>query len=82
MAMEYLGLNDINGPLVAIDGVENAGYEEMVEIKTKDGVRTGRVIALEGQRAVVQVFAGTNGLTLNGTSTRFTGCLLYTSRCV
>ncbi|WP_367924414.1 V-type ATP synthase subunit B [uncultured Ruthenibacterium sp.] len=73
MAMEYLGLSDINGPLVAIDGVENASYEEMVQIKTKDGVRTGRVIALEGQRAVVQVFAGTNGLTLNGTSARFTG---------
>ena len=73
MAMEYLGLSDINGPLVAIDGVENASYEEMVEIKTKDGVRTGRVVALEGKRAVVQVFAGTNGLTLSGTSTRFTG---------
>ena len=73
MAMEYLGLSDINGPLVAVDGVEHASYEEMVEIKTRDGVRTGRVVALEGQRAVIQVFSGTNGLTLTGTSTRFTG---------
>ena len=71
--MEYLGLCDINGPLVAIDGVENASYEEMVTIKTAAGPRLGRVVALEGQRAVVQVFSGTSGLSLNGTSTRFAG---------
>ena len=34
MAMEYLGLSDINGPLVAVDGVKGVGFEEMVEMKT------------------------------------------------
>ncbi len=72
-AMEYLGLADINGPLVAIDGVEGAGYEELVQIRTKDGVRTGRIVALEGKRAVVQVFAGTSGMELTGTESRFMG---------
>ena len=72
-AMEYLGLADINGPLVAIDGVDGIGYEELVQIRTKDGVRTGRVVALEGSRAVVQVFAGTSGMELTGTESRFTG---------
>lgn len=73
MAMEYLGLSDINGPLVAIDGVEGASYEEMVEIRSAGNMRLGRVVALEGSRAVVQVFAGTSGLSLTQTSTRFTG---------
>ena len=71
--MEYLGLSDINGPLIAIDGVEGVGFEEMVEIRTSQGVRTGRVAALEGKRAVVQVFSGTNGLSLSDTASRFTG---------
>ena len=73
MAMEYLGLSDITGPLIAVDGIENVSFEEMVEIKTETGVRSGRVVALEGNRAVIQVFAGTNGLSLSKTSTRFTG---------
>ncbi len=73
MAMEYLGLSDITGPLIAVDGIENVSFEEMVEIKTETGVRSGRVVALEGNRAVIQVFAGTNGLSLSKTSTRFIG---------
>ena len=65
-AMEYLGLSDINGPLVAVDGLADGGvgFEEMVEIRTEEGTRLGRVVALEGSRAVVQVFSGTNGLGL------------------
>ena len=73
MAIEYLGLSEINGPLVALDGVEGASFEEMVEIRQKDEKRLGRVVALEGDRAIVQVFDGTSGLGLASTSTRFTG---------
>ena len=73
MAMEYLGLSDINGPLVAVDGVKGVGFEEMVEMKTATGTRLGRIAALEGERAVIQVFAGTSGMTLSGTASRFTG---------
>ena len=73
MAMEYLGLSDINGPLVALDGVSGVGFEEMVRIQTAAGPRAGRVVALEGERAVVQVFAGTSGMDLSHASTRFSG---------
>ena len=31
MAIEYLGLSEINGPLVVLEGVKNASYEEIVE---------------------------------------------------
>ena len=32
MAIEYLGLDEINGPLVVLDGVQNASFEEIIEI--------------------------------------------------
>lgn len=73
MSMRYLGLSDINGPLVAVDGVSGVSYEEMVELTTDSGTRLGRVVVLEGDRAIVQVFSGTSGLSLNLTSTHFTG---------
>ena len=33
MAIEYLGLSEINGPLVVLEGVENAAFDEIVEFK-------------------------------------------------
>lgn len=74
MSLQYLGLSEINGPLVFLDQVENASYEEMVEIKCTDGTkRLGRIVQLDGKRAAVQVFEGTNGLSLTNTKTRFIG---------
>ena len=74
MPIEYIGLSEINGPLVVLDHVENVGFEEMVTLRLENGgVRTGRVVALEGQRAVIQVFEGTAGLSLGNTRTRFLG---------
>ena len=68
MSLQYLGLDEINGPLVFLDHVEGVGYEEMVEIRCKDGSRRmGRVVQLEGSRAAIQVFEGTNGLGLTNT---------------
>ena len=37
MAIEYLELSQINGPLVALEGVENAAYDEIVEFSMNDG---------------------------------------------
>ena len=74
MSLQYLGLDEINGPLVFLDHVEGVGYEEMVEIRCKDSSsRMGRVVQLEGSRAAIQVFEGTNGLSLTNTRTRFKG---------
>lgn len=74
MSLQYLGLSEINGPLVFLDNVENASYEEMVEIKCGDGTtRLGRVVQLEGTKAAIQVFEGTNGISLKNTKTKFTG---------
>lgn len=74
MAIQYIGLKEINGPLVALEGVKNVSYEEMVEIHLDNGsVRTGRVVGIEGDKAIIQVFEGTTGLSLNNTKTELTG---------
>jgi V/A-type H+-transporting ATPase subunit B len=73
MSVEYIGLKEISGPLVVIDGVQNASAEEMVEIKTGSEKRLGRIVEIHGNLCVVQVFEGTDGLSLTNTRTRLTG---------
>lgn len=74
MILEHIGLNQINGPLVVLEGVENARYEEMVDIHLDNGTkRVGRVVEIEGDKVVIQVFEGTTGLSLANSSSRMTG---------
>lgn len=74
MSVQFIGLNEINGPLVVLDHVKNASFDEVCELTLSDGTRrTGRIVEMEGERVVVQVFEGTNGLSLKNTRTRFTG---------
>lgn len=74
MAIEYVGLNNIKGPLAVIDGVDGASYEEMVTVTLDDGSkRIGRIIEITGSKAVIQVFEGTSGLSLENTRTRLMG---------
>lgn len=74
MNTEYIGLKEVNGPLVIIEGVKEASYEETVEIKVNDNeVRQGRIIEINEEFAVVQVFEGTRGLSVTNTVTKFTG---------
>ncbi len=70
----HVGLSEISGSLVVLDGVENASFEEIVELRLTDGTtRTGRVVQIDGERIVVQVFEGTSGISLQNTSTVMTG---------
>ncbi len=63
MQIQHIGLNEINGSLIALEGVDNAAYEEIVNIDIGDGEkRTGRIVQIEGDKVVVQVFEGTRGL--------------------
>ena len=74
MSLQYVGLNEINGSLVVLDHVKDASYDEMVELQLKDGsTRLGRIVQIEGERVVVQVFEGTNSLSLANTKTRLLG---------
>ncbi len=74
MIIEYSGLKEINGSLVVLDNIKDASYDEMVELKLGDGsTRTGRIVQVEGEKVVIQIFEGTKGVSLVNTKTRFTG---------
>ena len=74
MAIEYMGLNNIQGPLVVLEGVDDAFYEEMVTVTLDSGEkRIGRVTEIAGDKAVIQVFEGTSDLSLTNTKTKFNG---------
>lgn len=74
MAIEYLGLSEINGPLVVLEGVKDAAYDEVVEfIIEGNEKRIGRIIEIYEDKAVIQVFEGSEGMSLHNTHTRLTG---------
>ena len=74
MVIEYIGVKEINGSLIVLDGVKDAFFEETVTIRLDDGTeRAGRIVQQEGDRAVIQVFEGTNGIALGNTRTRLQG---------
>lgn len=74
MKLEYIGLSEMVGSLIFLDGVSGIGYDEMAEITLENGQkRYGRVIQLDGSRAVLQVFEGTKGISLENARTNFTG---------
>ncbi len=75
--VEYTKVQEIKGPLVVIDGVTRASFDELVEIETTDGeTRLGKVLEVGFGKAVVQVFEGTTGLSITGTKARFLGKMM------
>ncbi len=75
MAIEYLGLSEVNGPLIALEGVQDASYDEIVEISIDNGreKKIGRIVECYADRAVIQVFQGTENISLMNTHTKLTG---------
>lgn len=74
MAIEYLGLSQINGPLVVLEGVQNAAFDEIVEMTVNGNEhRLGRVIEIYNNKAIIQVYEGTESMALRNTHTRLTG---------
>jgi V/A-type H+-transporting ATPase subunit B len=72
--IEYSKIAEIKGPLVIVDGVDKASYDELVEIQTTSGEkRLGKVMEVGFGKAVVQVFEGTTGLSISGTKAKFIG---------
>ncbi len=74
MAIEYLGLSSINGPLIALEGVQDAFYDEIVDfvVNGKEH-KMGRIVEVYKDKAIIQVFEGTENMSLNNTHTRLTG---------
>jgi len=69
---EYRTAKEIIGPLILVENVEGITYGELTDIKQPDGsLRRGRVLEVNGNKAVVQVFEGTSGLALEDISIKF-----------
>ena len=74
MAIEYLGLSSINGPLIALEGVQDAFYDEIVDFVVNGTEhKMGRIVEVYKDKAIIQVFEGTENMSLNNTHTRLTG---------
>lgn len=74
MRREYLELDKVAGPLIVLSNVHDVAYDEMVNIKLDNGeMRKGRVIKIEKDNVVIQVFEGTTGISTRNTSIKFTG---------
>ena len=75
MRKEFLLLDKINGPLILLSGVKDVSYDEMVDINVNNGeeYRKGRVIRIDGDKVIIQVFGSTTGFSARNTSVRFSG---------
>ena len=74
MSIEYLGLSSIHGPLIALEGVQNASYYEIVQIMVEGKEKKlGRIVEIYEDKAVIQVFEGTENMSLKNTHTKLTG---------
>ncbi len=75
---EVLGVGRIEGPIIVVEGAANVSYDEVVEVRDPRGeLRRGRVLEVGEGFAVVQVFSGSTGLSIDGTSVRFLGSTLH-----
>ena len=74
MQKEYRTIKEVVGPLMLVAGVSGVKYNELVEIKQADGEkRQGKVLEIEGDKALVQLFESSNGLRIDNAKARFLG---------
>ncbi len=74
MLKEYRTVKEVVGPLMLVDQVEGIKYDELVEIELHNGEkRRGKVLEVNGDKAVVQLFESSAGINLKGAKVRFEG---------
>ena len=80
MQRQYLKLEKIDGPLIVLKGVDNVSYDEMMEIVI-DGKekRRAKVVRIQGDKVIAQVFEGTTGISTQNSAVTFTGTPLEIS---
>lgn len=71
---EYIGVSKVSGPLLFIEDIKGVSFDEVVEIRIKNGViRNGRVLSVSRNSAIIEVFEGTGGLSLSSIGVKFLG---------
>ena len=74
MRKEYRTIKEVVGPLMLVEDVSGVKYDELVEIVQADGsIRRGRVLEINGVKALLQLFEGSQGLRIADSKARFLG---------
>ncbi|MCH4038751.1 MAG: V-type ATP synthase subunit B [Eubacteriales bacterium] len=74
MAKEYRTIQEVAGPLMLVKGVENVKYNELGEIELASGeTRKCKVLEVDGDKALVQLFESATGINLSNSKVRFLG---------
>ena len=74
MLKEYNTIREIVGPLMLVEGVEGVKYNELVEIRQENGeVRSGKVLEINRDKALVQLFEASQGIKMASAKARFLG---------
>ncbi len=74
MFKEYKTIKEVVGPIMLVEGVEGAKYNELVEIRQKNGeVRYGKVLEINRDKALVQLFESAQGLQISSSKAVFLG---------
>lgn len=74
MLKEYRTIKEVVGPLMLVEGVSGVTYNELVEIEQENGeTRRGKVLEINGDKALVQLFEGSQGLKISTSKAKFLG---------
>ena len=74
MLKEYKTISEVAGPLMIVRGVDGVAYDELGEIELPDGeTRRCKVLEVNGNDVVVQLFENTAGINLEESKVRFLG---------
>ena len=74
MLKEYKSIKEVVGPLMLVENVSGVTYNELVEIEQANGeCRRGKVLEVNGDKALVQLFEGSQGLKISTAKAKFLG---------
>ena len=74
MIKEYITIKEVVGPLMVVEHVEGVTYDELVEIEIQTGeIRRGKVLEINQDKAIIQLFEGSSGINLQGSKAKFLG---------
>ena len=74
MIKEYQTVTGIAGPLLIAEKIEGAKFDEVAEIELPSGeIRTGKILEVEEDKVLIQIFEGTDGLDIKTTKLRLKG---------
>lgn len=77
MQKQYLKLHQVDGPLIVLKGVSEVSYDEILQIELDNKEkRKAKVVRIQGDKIIAQVFEGTSGISTTNAVVTFTGNML------